>query len=239
MSELSFFNNIKLMYISPSKFLGRKSDSKWTKALLQLILFYIVYLVIESFLNLVVFFKDNGAVQPIAILSWLFLTLQNIIGKGLVILVVLFSVSGVIHLLLKLSRAKTNYKENVKSVSYSLMIWVIYGFIILVASFIIQLTIPIDQSYLQGILATSDITNITQLYKVYFSQPGALILLILGIIQIVHFFTFLIKSTSYFNKIKTGKSAIISIISILVVIAILMLIWIGFLYTSLSSGSFS
>lgn len=238
MGELSFFNNIKLMYISPSKFLGRKSDSKWTKALLQLILFYIVYLVIESFLNLVVFFKDNGAVQPIAMLSWLFLTLQNTIGKGLVILVVLFSVSGVIHLLLKLSKTKTNYKENVKSVSYSLMIWVIYGFIILVASFIIQLTIPIDQSYLQGILATSDITNIAQLYKVYFSQPGALILLILGIIQIVHFFTFLIKSTSYFNKIKTGKSAIISIISMLVVIAILMLIWIGFLYTSLSGGSF-
>ncbi|GEM_PF-4080742 len=239
MGELSFFNNIKLMYISPSKFLGRKSDSKWTKALLQLILFYIVYLVIESFLNLVVFFKDNGAVQPIAMLSWLFLTLQNTIGKGLVILVVLFSVSGVIHLLLKLSKTKTNYKENVKSVSYSLMIWVIYGFIILVASFIIQLTIPIDQSYLQGILATSDITNIAQLYKVYFSQPGALILLTLGIIQIVHFFTFLIKSTSYFNKIKTGKSAIISIISMLVVIAILMLIWIGFLYTSLSGGSFS
>ncbi|MBS3072837.1 hypothetical protein J4477_03330 [Candidatus Pacearchaeota archaeon] len=232
MDENAFLRNIKFLYFSPSRFLEKNSDKKWTKILVQLLVFYTLYIVAGAFLDLILFFINNGSVLPIEILSWTFLTIQSIIGKVIIISIILFSVSGLIHLLLKITKTHSKYLINVKSVSYSLLIWVIYGFIILIASFIIQMTIPINESYLQGIISTSDVTNIIQLYKLHFSQPGAIILLIIGIIQVAHFLVFLSKSVSYFNKIKIVKSALICISSLVIVIIALFLIWIGYFYVN-------
>ena len=232
MDENSFLGNLRLIYFYPAEFFGKNHDVKWTKVLVQLVIFYIAYIVLESFLNLILFFKDNGTIQPIEIVSWIYLTLQSIIARLSLLLIILFSISGMIYLFLRITKTNKEYLKNLKSVEYSLMLWIIYGFVILIASFIIQLTIPIDQSYLQGIMSTSDIKNILQLYKLHFSQPGAVILLILGLAQLVHFLVFLTKSTASFNKIRTGKAALIAIISAVIVIAILVLIWIGYIYAN-------
>ncbi|PIZ82960.1 hypothetical protein COX97_02150 [Candidatus Pacearchaeota archaeon CG_4_10_14_0_2_um_filter_05_32_18] len=230
MRKDSFLENLKTIYFSPSNFFDKNRDAKLNKALVQLILFYVVYVITESFLNLVIFFKDNGKVQPIEVVSWAFLTLQNIIGRSILMLVFLFSISGLIYLFLRIAKINKEYGKNLRSASYAFMLWTIYGFIITLSSFVVQLTIPIDQSYIQGLASTSDLTNILQLYKIYFSNPGAIILLIIGISQIVHFFTFLVKSTSYFNKIKTGKAILISVSSAAIVFILLLLIWAGYIY---------
>jgi len=75
---------------------------------------------------------------------------------------------------------------------------------------------------------STDISSLSQdqaiqIWKDYFSQPGAIINLLINLISIIHIFVFMILGISKFQRITKSKASFAIILSAVIALAIIIL----------------
>ena len=217
--NLSFkIPNFKQMFLKPKEFLNSvEKQEKYQPLIRDFVILYIFWFIISLIITtLVSKIPFNSELLSSAVLGFV---------NGIIFAVIApFILAGATHAILKIFKAKEGFFNTYKPVIYSLMIAIIYGFIMLIAGLIIQFTMPIDVSMLQTIITAQDQNVVIQAYKDYIGQPGAIILLFINLIAIIHIFIFSVLGLMKFQKIQKIKAIFAVLLSWIIIFALLVLL---------------
>lgn len=211
------FPNLTKLFLHPKSFVSEvEKETKYENLIRVFVIISLAYFIIGTLANL---FLNQFNISDI------FLSLINSL---MIALAFPFVFAAIVLVGLKVLKVKANFFTTYKSSIYTMIIGIIYSVIILLVSIIIKLIIPFDSSMLQTIQTATDPANISQAYTAFFSQPGAIVLviavIILYIIMIIHELYFLTNCLSKFNNIKKSRAFLAIIIPFIVIFIIFLII---------------
>ncbi|MBI2628483.1 YIP1 family protein [Candidatus Pacearchaeota archaeon] len=218
-SSISFkIPNFKQMFLKPSSFLNSiEKQDKYQPLIRDFVILYIFWFIISLIITAVASkVPFNSELLSNAVLGFVNGVVFSVIAP--------FILAGMTHAILKIFKAKEGFLNTYKPIVYALMIAIIYGFIMLIVGLIIQFTIPIDSSMFQAITTVQDQNTVIQAYKDYISQPGAIILLIINLIAVIHIFVFSVMGIMKFQKMQRIKAGFAVILAWIIIFALLVLL---------------
>lgn len=226
-SICNYFKKLKNLFLHQEKFLASVENEKDYRTIIRnFFAIYFVYCLIVLIIGLINNAGEFGVVEMISGF------LLGIITYFIIGIVTLFACSGIIYVGILIFRGRQGFFNTFKPVTYALVIIYIYMFF----SLILSLFFPVSLSSLQNIQATQDTELVIQTYKEYFSQPGAIINLIIGLISIIHAFVFAVAGLSKFQKIKKLKAGFSIILSLVLLCALIVLFGILLYFATGSSN---
>ena len=230
-----YAGKLKKLFFKPSAFLNSiEKEKDYQPILAFFVVLSVVYFIISALIGL--FFKDIS----ISYLSYLKDTLLEFVLIVVSSIVQPFIFGGIIHLGVLIFKGKEKYFDTFKVATYSLVIWTLYYFILLILDSIIRIALPFNASMLTQIATIEDPELVMELYLQFFAQPGALLSLIVSVVimiaAIIHQLVFLIKGISKYQQLPKIKAAGAVILPIIVAFIIAMLIAIVITLLANSAG---
>jgi len=207
-SIVNFFYKSKNLLFKPTKFLNSiEKETRYQPILRTFVILYLIYFILTLIIGLI--FSGSSNIYQI-IISFIYAIIVSAILP--------FLVSGFVYLGVKIFKGKEGFFNVFKPVTYSLVILTIYGLIMLLFSLIV----PFNNIFSTDISSLSQDQAI-QIWKDYFSQPGAIINLLINLISIIHIFVFMILGISKFQRITKSKASFAIILSAVIALAIIIL----------------
>ena len=230
-----YISKLKKLFLKPSAFLNSvEKEKEYQPILAFFVVLSVMYFIISALIGL--FFKEIS----VDYLSYL---KNSLLGFVLIVvssIVQPFIFGGIIHLGVLIFKGKEKYFDTFKVATYSLVIWTLYYFILLILDSIIRIALPFNASMLTQIATIEDPELVMELYLQFFAQPGALLSLIVSVVimiaAIIHQLVFLIKGISKYQQLPKIKAAGAVILPIIVAFIIAMLIAIVITLLANSAG---
>ncbi|MBS3092914.1 YIP1 family protein [Candidatus Pacearchaeota archaeon] len=210
--------NFKQMFLEPSAFLNSiEKQDKYQPLIRDFVILYIIWFIISLIITAIASkVPFNSELLSGVVLGFVNGVIFSVIAP--------FILAGVIHIILKIFKAKEGFFNTYKLIVYALMIAVLYGFIMLLVGLVIQFIIPIDSSMFQTITTAQDQNVVMQAYKDYIKQPGAIILLIINLIAVIHILVFSVMGIMKFQKIQKVKAIFAVILAWIIIFTLLVLL---------------
>ena len=230
-----YAGKLKKLFFKPSAFLNSiEKEKDYQPILAFFVVLSVVYFIISALIGL--FFKEIS----VSYLSYLKDSLLGFVWIVVSSIVQPFIFGGIIHLGVLIFRGKEKYFDTFKIATYSLAIWTLYSFILLILASIIRILLPFNASMLEQIATIEDPELMMQIYSQFFAQPGALLSVIVSAIIIIaamiHQLVFLIKGISKYQQLSKIKAAGAVILPMMIAFMIAMLVAIVITLIANSAG---
>lgn len=209
--------DLKKLFFKPTEFLNSvEKERDYQPILTSYLLFYICYFILSVLLGLTISAFDLKT------------TLLGFVGVVFYSILAPFFIAGIIHIFVLIFGGKEGFFNTFKPVTYSLVIMLIYSFIILILTTAIHFAMPYDLGAMQNIQSISDPNAQYLAYQEFIKQPGAITTIIVSavfvLISIIHMFIFLIKGLNKFQRISRLKASAVIILGLIVGIVLLVIL---------------
>ncbi len=199
-SIAGYFSKLWKLYFYPKEFFKSVEKEEDYFPILKIFIFFYLLSFIVS-ISVAFFFISND----FGIYDFIFAFITAIIFSFLYP----FAISGIFHIGTKIFKTKKEFFKTFKPVTYALIVGAVYT----ILTSILIIFFPIDNSILYSAQQTQDMEILKQTYIEYFSQPGAIIDVVLTAVALIHIFALSIFGISKFHKITKSKAAAAIVIS--------------------------